>query len=230
MICWAECQPKGDIPNAKDGKRKDEKMAKTKDPRRVYLKNVRLSYPHLHERQKANEDAPPKFSAAFLIDPSTKSGKENLAQIKAAVEAARKEGKVPEGVKFKADRLCYFKGDDNTDDEGNVKAGYEGMMCIKASNKDPVRLLTRKKGEVDPEKSPFYGGCYVEAMLGLYATKKGGSWGIFASLDGVRFWDDGEPFGKESVSDDEWDDDEDDDEDGFDGDDEDESGDDDLLG
>lgn len=208
-------------------------MAKTKDPRRVYLKNVRLSYPHLHERQKANEDAAPKFSAAFLIDPNTKTGKANLAQIKAAVQAAREQAGIPDKVKIKSDRLCYFKGDDNTDDEGNIKAGYEGMMCIKASNKDPVRLLTRKKGEVEADKSPFYGGCYVEAMLGLYATKKGGSWGIFASLDGVRFWDDGEPFGKEAISDDEWDDDDDDDDDdGFGGDDDDDSGDDDddLLG
>lgn len=186
---------------------------KKKDPRRVYLKNVRLSYPHLHERQKANEDADPKFSASFIIDPETPEGKKALKDIKAAVMEARKAAGVPEKVKFKADRLCYFRGDDATDDEGNVRDGYEGMIIIKAANKDPFRLLTRKKKEVDPEKSPFYGGCIVEGMIGLYCTKKGGSWGAFASLDGVRFWDDGEPFGKPPISDDEWDDDEDEDED-----------------
>jgi len=184
-----------------------------KDPRRVYLKNVRLSYPHLHERQKANEDAIPKFSAAFIIDPETAEGKKALADIKRAVAEARKAAGVPDKVKIKADRLCYFKGNDATDDEGNIKDGYEDMIIIKASNKDPFRLLTRKKKEVDAENSPFYGGCYVEGMIGLYATKKGGSWGIFASLDGVRFWDDGDPFGKAPISDDEWDDDDEDDDD-----------------
>jgi len=192
-----------------------------KDPRRVYLKNVRLSYPHLFDRQKASEDAEPKFSAAFLIDPTTKDGKKNIKLIEAAIEAAKEQAGFTDKTKFKDNRVCYFDGNENTDDEGNVKAGYEDMMVIKASNKDPVRLLTRKKKEVERDKSPFYGGCYVECILGLYGTKKGGSPGIFASLDGVRFWDDGEPFGKTQVGDDEWDDDEDD---------EDEDEDDDLLG
>ena len=186
---------------------------KKKDPRRVYLKNVRLSYPHLHERQKANEDADPKFSASFLIDPSTKEGRLNIKKIEAAIEEARKAAGIKDTVKIKDDRMCFLDGDENTDEEGNIKAGYEDMKFIKAANKDPVRLLTRKKGEVEADNSPFYGGCYVEAMLGLYATKKGGSWGIFASLDGVRFWDDGESFGKSAINDDEWDDDEDDDDD-----------------
>lgn len=186
---------------------------KKKDPTRVYLKGVILSYPHLHERQKANEEAEPKFSASFLIDPSTKVGKQNIKKIEAAMKAARDAKNVKASVKIKDTRLCYLDGNDNTDDEGNVKAGYEDMMYIKASNKDPVRLLTRKKGEVDPEKSPFYGGCEVEAMLGLYYTTKGGGPGLFASLDGVRFWDDGTPFGKPPIDDDEWDDDEDDDDD-----------------
>jgi hypothetical protein len=185
----------------------------TKDPRRVYLKNVRLSYPHLHERQKANEDAEPKFSASFLIDPSTKSGKENIKKIEAAIEAAKEAAGFSDKIKFKDGRMCFFDGEENTDDEGNVKDGYEGMMVIKASNKDPVRLLTRKKKEVDRDNSPFYGGCYVECMLGLFGTKKGGSPGIFASLDGVRFWEDGESFGKAQIGDDEWDDDEDDEDD-----------------
>lgn len=184
-----------------------------KDPRQVYLKGVRLSYPHLHERQKASEDAEPKFSASFLIDPSTKQGKANIKLIEAAIEEARVAAKFSDKVKFKPGRMCFFDGDENTDDEGEVKAGYEGMMVIKASNKDPVRLFTRKKGEVDRDNSPFYGGCEVECRLGLFGTTKGGSPGIFASLDGVRFWDDGEPFGKAQINDDDWDDDEDDDDD-----------------
>jgi len=190
-----------------------------KDPRRVYLKDVRLSYPHLHKRQKANEDADPKFSASFLIDPTTKIGKENIKKIEAAIEAAKEQAGFGDKIKFKDNRVCFFDGNENTDDEGEVKAGYEDVMVIKASNPDNFRLLTRKKTEVDPDNSPFYGGCYVEAMLGLYGTKKGGAPGIFASLDGVRFWDDGDAFGKAQIGDDEWDDDEGDDDD-----------DDDLLG
>ena len=184
-----------------------------KDPRHVYLKGVRLSYPHLHERQKASEDAEPKFSASFLMDPSTKQGKLNIKKIEAAIAAAKDAAKFTDKTQFKEGRMCFFDGDENTDDEGEIKAGYEGMMVIKASNKEVVRLLTRKKAEVDRDNSPFYGGCEVECMLGLYGTRKGGSPGIFASLDGVRFWDDGEAFGKAQIKDDDWDDDEDEDDD-----------------
>lgn len=187
--------------------------AKTKDPRQVYLKGVRLSFPHLHERQKAAEDAAPKFSASFLIDPGTKQGKANIALIEAAIEEAKTAAKFSPKVKFKEGRVCFFDGDENTDDEGEVKAGYEGMMVIKASNPDPVSLFSRGRKPVEKDNSPFYGGCEVECRLGIYGTTKGGSPGIFASLDGVRFWDDGERFGKAPVSDNDWDEDDDEDED-----------------
>lgn len=182
-----------------------------KDPRRVYLKNVRLSYPHLHQRQKANEDAEPKFSASFLIDPTTAEGKANIKKIKKAIEAAKEQAGFTEKTKFKDGRMCFFDGNENTDDEGEIKPGYEDMMVIKASNKDVVQLFTRARKAVDPDNSPFYAGCYVEAKIGLFGTKKGGSPGIFASLDGVRFWDDGEAFGKAAIGEDDWDEDDEDD-------------------
>jgi len=181
--------------------------------RRVYLKNVRLSYPHLHKRQKANEDADPKFSASFLIDPTTKDGKANIKQIEAAIVAAKEKEGWGDKIKIKENRCCFFDGNDNTDDEGTVKAGYEDMMVIKASNAENFRLVARNRKDVDPDNSPFYGGCMVECFLNLFGTKKGGSPGVFASLDGVRFMDDGEPFGKTQIGDDEWDDDDDDDDD-----------------
>lgn len=189
------------------------------DPRQVYLKNVRLSYPHLIEKQKANEDAEPKYSAAFLIDPDTKAGRANIKKIEAALdEACMAEFKKPFAkMKFKDDRCCYFEGDDSLTANGDVKDGYAGMMVIKASNKRRVDLRERDKTPIDPEESPFYGGCYVEAILRLFGTKKGGSPGLFASLELVRFFAEGESFGAppvdDSILDDYDDEDEDDDED-----------------
>lgn len=188
---------------------------KKKDPRRVYLKNVRLSYPHLWERQKASEDAAPKFSASFLIDPSTKAGKANIAKIEKAITAAKEQKWGKPDKRIKNDRICFLDGNEMLDDDDNVKKGYEDMMYLKASNKDPVRLLTFGKKPADRDQDPFYGGCYVEAIVGIYGTEAGGSPGVFASLEGVRFFAEGERFGADPISDDEFDDyDEDDDEDG----------------
>lgn len=171
------------------------------DPTEVYLKGLRLSYPHLTEKQKANEDAKPKYSAAFLIDPTTKVGKANMKKIEAAIEAAEEKKWKKTGFKYKEGRICFFDGNEATDDEGNVKGGYADMWVIKASNERPVDLRHRNKTRVDFDDSPFYGGCYVEAILRLYGTDNGGSKGIFASLELVRFVENGEPFGAPPVDD-----------------------------
>ncbi len=193
-------------------------MPQNDDPRQVYIKEVRLSYPHLTEKQRANEDAEPKYSCAFIIDPSTKTGKRNVRLIEAALdEACRQEFKKSfSQMKFKEGRVCYFEGDEATDANGDPKPGYEGMMIVKASNKRRVDLRHRDKTPIDPEESPFYGGCFGEAILRFYGTKKGGSPGLFASLELVRWTGHGEPFGAPPVDDsilDDLDDDEDDDED-----------------
>lgn len=193
-------------------------MAEKDTTGQVYLKEVRLSYPHLIEKQKANEDAEPKYSCAFIIDPSTKDGKRNIKLIEKALdEACMKEWKKPfSKMRFKEDRCCYFSGDDVFDSDGNPKIGYEGMMIIKASNKNRVDLRHRDKSVVEPDDSPFFGGCYGEAIIRLYGTPKGGSNGLFASLELVRYVRKGEAFGAGPVDDsilDDLDDDEDEDED-----------------
>lgn len=194
-------------------------MAENKDPRQVYLKEVRFSYPHLIEKQKASEDAEPKYSSSFIIDPNTKAGKRNIRLIEAALdEACMAEFKKPfSKMKFKDDRVCYFSGDEVFDANGDPKPGYEGKMIVKASNKRRVDLRNRDKSPIDPEESPFYGGCYGEAILRFYGTKKGGAPGLFASLELCRWTDHGEAFGAPPVDDsilDDLDDDEDEDEDG----------------
>ncbi len=178
-------------------------MTEEKDPCEVYLKDVRFSYPHLTEKQKANEDAEPKYSCAFLIDPNTKAGKRNIRLIEKAMdEACQKEFKKPfDKMKFKEGRLCYFSGDEAFDQNGEPKVGYEGMMAIKASNKERVDLRNRDKSVVDPDKSPFYGGCYGQAILRLYGTRKGNTPGLFASLELCRWTHHGDPFGSRGVDD-----------------------------
>lgn len=203
-----------------------DKAKKEKDGTEVYLKNVRLSYPHLFEKHKATEDAKPKYSASFLIDPSTKDGARNLKLIEKALDAAcMKEFKKPRSkMRFKQDRVHLKDGNEQFTNDGEIKMGYEDMMVVSASNPKEFTRLSRAKRPVTGDNSPFYGGCFVEAIIRAYGTTNGGSPGLFFSLDAVRFFDDGEPFGNAPVDPDAFDDyedDEDDDDDtgGFDDDD-----------
>lgn len=184
--------------------------------RRVYLKDVRLSFPHIAKPSSPVKDGELKYRASFIIDPNSDAGKTNLQNLKRAVAVVKEEvwgsGANPP---IKADRKCIAKGDDLPDNDGNIRDGYGGMYVVRAASVDRPTALKRNKQQC-PEAElgrTFYGGCRVEAIVTLYGVKgqdKGGN-GIFAAFDGVRFWGDDESFGAAQVTADDFDDADDDD-------------------
>ena len=185
--------------------------------RRLYLKDVRLSFPKLKNPTASVKDGEKKRRANFLIDPTTDVGKENVRKIQAAVSAVVAEMWAGKKPVLKDDRKCVFKGDEPAavnKTTGEVYEGYEGMICVKAATTDMPTLLHKNKAAVEFEaiEQVFYGGCRVEAIVTLFGVKgqdKGGN-GIFAGLNGVRFWGDDEAFGASRVTADDFDDSDDD--------------------
>jgi len=178
-------------------------MAKP-DPKttEVVLKNVRLSFPHLFEPSQSTDDSDPKFRAAFLIDPNTEEGKANFRRMLTAVKAAcEAEWGDPERYKtIKADRVCFGKGETQVSQEtGQPYDGYPGMLFAKASSpmKRRPQVVGRRLNPVTEADGIIYGGCYVNAMLRVYTItdKKRGGNGVFATLEAVQFFRDGQPFG-----------------------------------
>lgn len=192
----------------------------------VTLKNVRLSFPHLFEPTASIEDGPKKYRAAFLIDPNTESGKANLKVLNAAFDKAAlgvwktKEKADKIRNKLDSDRSGLRDGEDATNKEGDVYAGYEGMKFITASNGKKPKVLRRDKSVIDStEAAEIYGGCYVNAVVSVWATnlEKHGGNGLFATLEIVQYAKKGEPFGAAELDEDDYlddmgDEDEDDDE------------------
>lgn len=186
--------------------------------KQVLIKNVRLSFPRLFEAEPSVPGGTPKFSAAFLIDPNSDTGKRNLSQIVSAIKEVCDEewGKEEMYKTMKEGRVALTRGDDHVHQQtGEPYDGYPGMMVVKASSPQKRRPATvdRRRRPVTDEDQVFYGGCYVNAAITIYTVKgqeKGGN-GVFASLEAVQFYADGEPFGAgpvdpESVFDDEGDD------------------------
>ena len=177
--------------------------------RRVYLKDCRLSFPHLKDPSSAVKDGVKKRRGIFLFDPESDTGRENKRRLMVAVAAVQAEvfgGKKPS---LKHDRKCVYKGEEMTDAEGNVRDGYEGMLAVKAATTDMPTLLHKNKQQVEFERiqEVFYAGCRVEAIVTLYGVKgadKGGP-GIFSGLNGVRFFGDDEAFGAARVTADDFD-------------------------
>lgn len=179
----------------------------------VTLKNVRLSFPHLFEPTASIEDGPKKYRAAFLIDPNTESGKANLKVLNAAFDKAAlgvwktKEKADKIRNKLDSDRSGLRDGEDATNKEGDVYAGYEGMKFITASNGKKPKVLRRDKSVIDStEAAEIYGGCYVNAVVSVWATnlEKHGGNGLFATLEIVQYAKKGEPFGAAELDEDDY--------------------------
>lgn len=179
----------------------------------VTLKNVRLSFPHLFEPTASIEDGPKKYRAAFLIDPTTESGKANLKVLGAAFDKAAlgvwktKEKADKIRNKLDSDRSGLRDGEDATNKEGDVYAGYEGMKFITASNGKKPKVLRRDKSVIDStEAAEIYGGCYVNAVVSVWATnlEKHGGNGLFATLEIVQYAKKGEPFGAAELDEDDY--------------------------
>lgn len=188
------------------------------------LKNVRLSFPKLWKPEKSTETSTPKYSAAFLIDPTTEQGKANIKAMNAVIAHvkkarwAEKADKIYSNIEW--DRKPLRDGNKATNAEGDVYAGYEDMMFVQASNQKRPQLFNRDKSQLREEDNVIYGGCYVDAVVSVYSVvdkDKGGN-GVFASVELVRFREDGEAFGAGALDADDYLDDLDDDEDDEDGD------------
>ena len=185
-----------------------------KDPARVTLKNVRLSFASLFKAKPfggagrgGDDGGEPKFQGNFLLDPTTRSGKANIAKVEAAIDHAIEShnwgGKAP---KFAETKLPLRDGE-NVDYEG-----YEGTMYVSSNNAKRPKVFDQDKEEVthESDEGAPYSGCYVDAIVRIWAQDN--KWGkrINASLEAVRFREDGDAFGAAQVNADDFDDDEDD--------------------
>jgi len=107
-----------------------------------------------------------KYSASFIIDPSTKDGKDNIKRIETVAKrcATAKWGKkIPKSVKFPLN---------DGDQSDNVN--YEGMKYFSARDKFQPLVVDRGLNVInagDPEESIFTHGCRVNVVVTLWCQQ-----------------------------------------------------------
>jgi len=166
-------------------------MSEKEDPKKYQIKltNVRLSYPVLFKPKAMEEGQDPKYSAAFLLD--KKEHKALIAEIKTKIESLKAE----KNLKVPADKVCLKDGELKEDVDGYGP----DVMFVNTSNKTRPTVVNRDRSPVTEDDGVVYGGCYVNAVIRLWAQNN--SWGkrINASLEAVQFVSDGEAFGAPKV-------------------------------
>lgn len=178
------------------------------DGRTVMLKHVRLSFCEslLHKKKTAKtDDAKEAHSANLILEADDPRYQENYDKIVAALKAASEEawaGKPNRWAEIIQDdpkRVCFRKGERfKNQTTGEIYDGYEGNTAI--AGKGPKggqlrpKLLDRHKRPVEEKDilDVMYAGTYCDAIVSFYGTDKGGSAGVFCSIEAIRSHQEGE--------------------------------------
>lgn len=150
---------------------------------KIKLNNVRISFPSLFRKATFSGEET-KFEGTFLLDKQEQA--DQIEKIESAIEALIKDKL--KGTKLKSDKICLKDGDDID------YAGYAGNMSIKASSAKRPLVLGRDRSPLSEEDGRIYAGCYVNAIIELWAQNNTYGKRINANLLGVQFIKDGEPF------------------------------------
>ena len=158
---------------------------------KIRLLNVRLAFPALFEAKTVNGEGAPAYSAAFILGPDHPQVKDLEAAIEAVAKA--KWGAKAEGI------LALMKKQDKTAlHDGDLKMNYTGF----AGNYYVSARSQTRPTVVDANKTPLiatdgkpYAGCYVNAVVELWAQDNSYGKRVYDSLGGVKFVKDGESFG-----------------------------------
>lgn len=162
-------------------------VAKIKQNGDVITGLVRLSYPHLFEKDEASD----KYSASLIIPGDDK---ESLKVLNEAIEKAKESGKSSKwGGKIPGKlTLPIHSGDESTDSSG----AYDDNYYFSARSSSKPKLFDEDGIEV-VDSEDLYPGCYVRAIVAFYPYNNSQN-GVGAILKGIKKIKDGDPLGSSS--------------------------------
>lgn len=157
---------------------------------------VRLSYANIWV-PKSIDGGDEKYSCSILIP---KDDKETLRKIKAAIEAAKEQGKALWGGKIPAKLHTPLRdGDEERPDD----EAYAGHYFFNASSKNKPGIAKpigkgadgRVKFQEITDTTEVYSGCYAKVSVNFYPFNVNGNRGVAAGLNNIVKVQDGEPLG-----------------------------------
>ncbi len=157
--------------------------------------NTRWSYANVWEAKSVNGGTP-KFSVSLIIP---KSDIATIAKIRAAIEAAYKEGEAKlKGNGRSVPALSVLKtplrdGDtERPDDEA-----YANAYFVNANSATAPGIVDADRQPI-LDRSEVYSGVYGRASINFYAFNSNGNKGIACGLNNLQKIRDGEPLGGKS--------------------------------
>lgn len=170
--------------------------------------NVRVAFAQgLFKATALEEGQQAKFGADFIYNKNTKLFQIvpdktvkpiTMAEAMLAVAGETWKGKGAEMLEdLEASKKCYRNGNRRTNKSGEVYEGYEDSWYVTAkSPARPTLFHNAANGKIPLTEADgvIYSGCYVDVIFDLYGNSQPKKKGVFASLKGVQFREDGDAF------------------------------------
>lgn len=132
----------------------------------------------------------PTYSSTFLIPKTSPL----VAEVRKTIEAvAAEKWKTTSATVLRAlaaeGKVCLKDGDLKTQYDG-----FEGCMFINASTDKAPLVVDKDKSQLSERSGKPYAGCYVIALVDIWAQDNKYGKRINAQLKGVQFYADGDAF------------------------------------
>jgi len=176
----------------------------------IRLTDARIAFAHsLWVPGSAMEGGIPKYNCDYLVVPGCVVERRDVsgrwvpttlddAQLMVAAEAFKGDTKRAKAWFDTLDnrQKSVRDGNKNLDKAGDVRPGFEGIWYVHATSVKHMPVRDARGAVVATQaESPVYSGCYVQAVISLYANTQPAKKGVFASLCGTMFRKDGDAFG-----------------------------------
>ena len=173
---------------------------------KLHLNNVRVSFANgLYKASAMEAGQQEKFGADFILQPDSvvlrvnADGTKTKTTLKDAELAVATEAWKANAAKvlatLEASKKSIRDGDLRVNKSGDVYEGYAGNTYVTAKSATRPLLVDANRQPVTEEDGVIYSGCYVNAIVELYANTQPTKKGVFAGLKGVQFVKDGDAFG-----------------------------------
>jgi len=163
---------------------------------KVITGKVRFSYANVWEPKSIN-GGDEKYSVSLIIP---KSDTKTINDIKAAIEAAKQDGKAKFGGKIPANlKLPLRDGDiDRPEDEA-----YKDSYFVNANSKDKPSIVDKNVKPI-MDQDEVYSGCYGRASITFYTFNQNGNKGVACGLGNLQKLSEGEPLSGRSRAEDDF--------------------------
>lgn len=159
---------------------------------KIMLKNVRCSFPDIFKKS-VYEGKETSYGCRFILDPDDEQDAQYIKAITKGINSLMNT--VLDKKKMPEENKCLRNGDNYDREE------LEGKLLLSSNSKiRPHVYLPHSNEETaeDMEESKIYSGCYVNALIHLWAHKKTNR--VNAQLVGIQFKRDGEAFSAAQIS------------------------------